>query len=270
MRLLGPTSHGRLNEVAGVVFLSLGLATTLSLISYHPEDPSWNTATGSARAINLIGRPGAIWADFTLQTFGLAAFLLPVLFLLVAWRWVRCQTIESSLVKVLGAVILLSSLCTAASLIPGWTVFGGAISAGGTVGMLMARGLVEELNLAGAAILIAVCLFVSLYLVSSFSLANLPARVGAPLQWIHQVGEWWTAWRAASRARKAAKERAKAAARGEARARRKAERQPAGAPEAVSASVGSEPYNGPAYQPPWEEPEPAPAAIPDSRSGRTA
>ncbi|MDP2996304.1 MAG: DNA translocase FtsK 4TM domain-containing protein [Bryobacterales bacterium] len=272
MKLLGPTSHGRLNEVAGVVFLALALAMTLSLVSYHPEDPSWNTATGSPRAVNLIGRPGAVWADFALQTLGLAAFLLPVLFLLVAWRWVRCQTIESSPVKVLGSVILLASLCTAASLIPGWTVFGGAISAGGTVGVLMARGLVEELNLAGAAILIAVCLFVSLYLVSSFSLASLPAWVGAPLQWIHQVGEWWTAWGVARRARKAAKEKAKAAARAEARARRKAERQPSGMPAAASASVGSEPYNGPAYQPPWEEPEPAAAAIPihalDEQPGR--
>ncbi len=262
MRLLGPTSHGRLNEVGGVVYLALGLATALSLISYHPEDPSWNTATGSTHAINLIGRPGAVWADFTLQALGLAAFLLPVLFLLVAWRWVRCQTIESSPVKVLGAAILLASLCTAASLIPGWTAFGGTIPAGGTVGVLMARSLVEELNLAGAAILIAVCLFVSLYLVSSFSLANLPAWVGAPLQWIHRVGEWWTQWGAAHRARKAARERAKAAARAEARARRKAERQPAGTPAEASAPVGSEPYNGPAYQPPWEEPEPAATAIP--------
>ena len=262
MKLLGPTSHGRLNEVAGVVFLALALAMALSLVSYHPEDPSWNTATGSARAIGLIGRPGAVYADFTLQTLGLAAFLLPVLFLLVAWKWVRCQTIESSLVKVLGAVILLASLCTAASLIPGWTVFDGAIPAGGAAGMLMARGLVEELNLAGAAILIAVCLFVSLYLVSSFSLASLPAWVGAPLQWIHQVGEWWTAWRTARRARKAAKERARAAARAEARARRKAERQPAEMPAAASTPVGPQPYNGPAYQPPWEEPAPAPAANP--------
>jgi S-DNA-T family DNA segregation ATPase FtsK/SpoIIIE len=259
MKLLGPTPHSRLNEVAGAVYLAVALAMALSLVSYHSEDPSWNTSTGAARALNLVGRPGAVFADFSLQTLGLVAFALPVLLLLVAWKWIRSQAIESSLAKILGAALLVSSLATAASLAPGWTIFAGAIPAGGVAGLLLARALVEELNLAGAMILIAVCLFVSLYLVSSFSLARLPAWLGAPLQWIHRVGERWTAWRAARRARRAAREKAKAAARAAARARRRAERQPV---EVPPAPVGEERYQGPAYQPPWQEPEPAGVEIP--------
>ncbi len=107
----------------------------------------------------------------------------------------------------------------------------------------------NELNLAGALILLAVCLFVSLYLVSSFSLANMPSWVGAPLQWIHRIGEWWSAWLTARRASRVAREKAKAEARAAARARRKAEREPVEVPI-------------PAAAPPWKEPVPEPAEIP--------
>jgi hypothetical protein len=47
MKILGPTTHSRLNEGGGVVFLAVGVALTLSLISYHPNDPSFNTATST-------------------------------------------------------------------------------------------------------------------------------------------------------------------------------------------------------------------------------
>ncbi|MBI4876145.1 MAG: DNA translocase FtsK 4TM domain-containing protein, partial [Acidobacteria bacterium] len=269
MKVLGPTPHSRLNEIAGVVYLALAVAMVLSLVSYHPQDPSWNTATQTTQALNLIGQPGATFADFALQALGLAAFLLPVLVLLVAWKWIRCQPVESGLAKILGSVLLLVSLATVASLPPGWTVFGGTIQAGGVAGLLLARGLLGFLNLAGTLILLAVCLFVSLYLVSSFSLAALPAWLGAPLQWIHRFGEWWSDWRDARLARAADKAARKAEERAGSRASRKAVRQAAHAEPAVmpasangmalaaAASVGSERYIGPVYQqPPWEEPEP--------------
>lgn len=259
MKLLGPTSHNRLNEVTGVVYLAAAAAMVLSLASYHAGDPSWNTAVPLARPANLIGRPGAIFADFALQSFGWVAFVLPLLSVAIGCKWLRSRAIEASLAKIAGAAILVVSLATAASLVPGWTAFDGAIPAGGVAGQILAASLVEELNLAGTLILIAVCLFVSLYLISSFSLADLPAWLGAPLQWIHQVGESWSAWMTARRARKAAREKERREERAAARARRKAERQPA---EAPAEEAGALRYNGPALQPPWEEPAPPPAEIP--------
>jgi hypothetical protein len=38
------TRYPRLVEAAGVLFLLFGLVVWLSLLSYHPEDPSLNTA----------------------------------------------------------------------------------------------------------------------------------------------------------------------------------------------------------------------------------
>src|SRR5215212_12213476 len=74
MKLLSPTQHKRLNEVTGFLLLSAGLVTLLSLVSYHAQDPSWDTAS-DARPLNLIGYPGAYLADIFLQLFGAAALL---------------------------------------------------------------------------------------------------------------------------------------------------------------------------------------------------
>ena len=78
MKLLSPTEHSRLNEVIGFLLLSMGLVILLSLVSYHSQDPSWNTAAGS-RPLNLIGYPGSYLADLLFQAFGSAAFLIPLL-----------------------------------------------------------------------------------------------------------------------------------------------------------------------------------------------
>src|ERR1700688_3522160 len=102
MKYLGPTSHPRLNEAVAVVFLFAGLFVLLSLVSYHPFDPSWNTAIGPTKPGNLTGRVGAIIADFLLQALGLAAYTVPLLILLLGWKWVQSSTIETPWVKTLG------------------------------------------------------------------------------------------------------------------------------------------------------------------------
>ena len=61
-----------------------GLALAAALVSYNPHDPSLNTATPHV-ATNMLGVPGAIVADATIQYFGAAAGV-PVLAML-AWAY---------------------------------------------------------------------------------------------------------------------------------------------------------------------------------------
>ena len=63
----------RLNEAVAVVCLFIGLFFLISLASYNPFDPSWNTVTAAARPANLTGRLGALLADFFLQAMGIGA-----------------------------------------------------------------------------------------------------------------------------------------------------------------------------------------------------
>ncbi|HEX5430477.1 MAG TPA: DNA translocase FtsK 4TM domain-containing protein, partial [Bryobacteraceae bacterium] len=113
MKYLGPTRHPRLNEAVAVVFLFTGLFVLISLVSYHPFDPSLNTATGAVRAANLTGRTGAYLADFFLQGFGLAAYAIPAFTLILGWNWLRSNQIHSAWIKVCGAALLTGSSCAA-------------------------------------------------------------------------------------------------------------------------------------------------------------
>src|SRR5215469_162267 len=98
MKLLSPTPHKRLNEAAGFLLLAAGMVMLLSLISYHTQDPSLDTAS-STRPLNLIGYPGSYLADFFFQSFGAIAFFFPLLTFLLAWRWILSEETESGVIK---------------------------------------------------------------------------------------------------------------------------------------------------------------------------
>src|SRR5215469_12986424 len=74
-------------EFEGFLLSILGLLCLLSLISYHPADPSLNTSASSWSTIhNLIGRCGAYLADALLQGLGWTAYAIPLALLLVGAR----------------------------------------------------------------------------------------------------------------------------------------------------------------------------------------
>jgi DNA segregation ATPase FtsK/SpoIIIE-like protein len=104
MKILGPTRFHRLNEAGGLVYLFTGFFLILCLISYHPQDPSWNSVISATRAHNLTGLAGSYIADFCFQLLGLSAFSLPVLLWLLAWKWIRSADIQAAGVKVFGSV----------------------------------------------------------------------------------------------------------------------------------------------------------------------
>ena len=101
MRLLGPTQFQRLNEATGLVSLLAGLSLVLVLVSYHPADPSWNTAT-SLQAHNIFGTVGSHFADLLWQVFGLTSFLLPVFIISIAWQWIRSRPIPAAPARLAG------------------------------------------------------------------------------------------------------------------------------------------------------------------------
>jgi S-DNA-T family DNA segregation ATPase FtsK/SpoIIIE len=198
MKLLSPTEHRRFNEVTGFLLLSMGLVMLLSLISYHTQDPSWNTAAGS-RPLNLAGYPGAWLADVLIQTFGAAAFLFPLLAFVLSWKWIRSDELDAGAVRIFGSVLLTLGVCAALSFLP--LRLGGTIPIGGTLGLALANYLVESLNLAGALLATATAVVVSVYLVSTFTLARLGEWLAGPIGWFRRRAAAWRAWRERQRRR---------------------------------------------------------------------
>jgi len=256
MRILGPTRFERLNEAAGVVFLFAGLFLTLSLVSYHSQDPSWNSVTGAAHAHNLIGVAGSYIADLCLQLLGFGALAIPVLLWMVSWKWIRSEEIDGAAVKVFGAVLLFLSLSSALSLGQPWRPWTGTFSAGGMLGLVLASTLRASLNVAGAALLTLVCLILSLYLISTFSMSVLARLFRAPMNYVVILRVRWDEWR--EQHRDAAQERARLRAERRALAEQAALAEQT-APEAGSAEVSipiGEPetpqMHAPAEPPPFE------------------
>ena len=202
MRFISPTASRRLNEVVGLLCLTTGLLCLLSLVSYHAQDTSWNTAAGLARPLNLAGKIGSYLADFLLQTFGSAAFLFPLIAFTLGWKWLRSELIGAPIVKVAGWTTLLLTVCAGASLLPHWRLFEGVILPGGGIGAVLADWMKASLNLTGTAIVLATCLIVSVYVISTFSLSRMPTW----LTWPYRASIGWLA-RLKERARERAVER---------------------------------------------------------------
>ena len=207
MSILGPTRHHRLNEAAAFVYAFAGVFVALSLVSYYPQDPSWNTAAGAVRAHNLTGVAGAHVADLLFQVFGVTAFGLPVLIWALAWKWIRSRPIEAAWVLLGGSTLLMLSASTGACLITSWRPWDGAFASGGVIGTLLAEYLVSSLNPLGTALVTGVCLILSLYLLSRFSMTALRGWLSGPRRALDQIGRSWSGWRARRRAKAAERAR---------------------------------------------------------------
>jgi len=205
MRLFTSSTSKRLNEVTGFLFLAFGLVILLGLASFHITDPSWDTASGHVKTLNLTGRIGAHAADLLLQSFGIGAFLFPVLTFALGWKWMRSEDIQAPIIKLFGSLLLFGSFCAAAGLVPGVHVFENSIPLGGVAGIVLAEMLKNELNLAGAVIATATGIVVSIYLVSAFTISKLDFVLEYPARWFAMLRGRWQDWREARARRKEAR-----------------------------------------------------------------
>jgi S-DNA-T family DNA segregation ATPase FtsK/SpoIIIE len=195
MKYLGPTTRPRLNEAAAVVFLFIGLFVLIALVSYSPFDPSWDTASGLAKPVNLTGRLGAFFADLFLQLFGLVAYAIPALILLFGWNWIRSAPIQAPSAKLIGSALMVSASCAALGFGANWRPIADSLPAGGVLGVLLADALIASLNLTGAAMVTAVTWIIGMYLVSKFEVSLLASWFRVPAGWFGGISTRWTAWR---------------------------------------------------------------------------
>src|SRR5260370_27249655 len=108
----------------------------LSLVSYHTQDPSFDTAAAS-RPLNLVGYPGSYLSDLFFQVFGASAFLFPLLTFLLSWKWIRSEQLEAGGVKIFGSVLLTLALSAVLSFVP-VHLFGGSVRIGRVIGRAVA------------------------------------------------------------------------------------------------------------------------------------
>jgi DNA segregation ATPase FtsK/SpoIIIE, S-DNA-T family len=224
MNFLVPTKHPRANEAVGLVLFTLTALLLLSLLSYHPADPSFNTSRNRLQdgaVENLVGEFGSTLADLLLQAFGYPAFMLPIVCAIFGWRWLRSRVIENPGIKAAGLLALFGSACGLCGLLfPNFLGFGWTLKAGGLAGDLLADWLRARFNLAGSLILTLSFFLVSLFVATTFSFAKAIAFLRIHLAFLESWKERWQAWqkaRAKEKERVALDKKLKQAAGGESR-----------------------------------------------------
>ena len=165
-------------EIVGILLVGLGLFLFLSLISYHPLDPSFNTYT-AGKVHNWMGRVGSYTSDLFYVGFGFPSFLIPFLLGVFAFSFIFRWEWKYLPLKLAGwLVILLAS----SSLLSLWLkpipIGQQSFLTGGVVGKIFSKSLVQYLNLPGATIFLLVLFILSFVLGTGISFISLLQHLG--------------------------------------------------------------------------------------------
>jgi len=197
-----PQSNSRRNEIIAIALFALGLLLSLCLVFFNPDDSSLNSV-GGRETHNLVGPVGAYVSDLLLQTFGIASYLLPLLFFLAAWRRFRTRRIHAPVSRIIGLVTLLLSVSAILALGSLPLLFDGRVRAGGFLGALIADNLAGALNGVGAFVLLLAIAAAGLLLATNFSFANAYERIieafGEPSAFLASLSIRFQEWRTARR-----------------------------------------------------------------------
>jgi S-DNA-T family DNA segregation ATPase FtsK/SpoIIIE len=126
---------------------------------------------------NLVGSVGSHTADSLIRIFGIGAFVIPLVFLIISFRYFLDESFKITLVGVFGLIGLIFSTSTLlAASIAEVQVYGVKLGAGGILGAVSAEFLNGYLNQTGTYILLVLILIISLIVMVDLSLVSLGRR----------------------------------------------------------------------------------------------
>ena len=153
-----------------IVLFSLSLILFISLFSYDPNDPGFNT-TGNKEISNFIGLIGAYFSSTSFVFFGVASYFIPLLFISFAVSVIQGKETKTSkeilVVKLIAFILILISTCTVSSIhfLIEWMPEG----SGGILGLMIASSLMQLLDMIGTTLLMLALWFSFLPLFLGFS-----------------------------------------------------------------------------------------------------
>ena len=107
----------RVAELLGLALLACGVVATLALATYHPDDPSWLSASGG-EVRNLLGEAGALVAALALMIIGWAALGAGAAACVWGGRFILHQGEDRAAGRVIFLPIWLAALSIWASSLP--------------------------------------------------------------------------------------------------------------------------------------------------------
>jgi S-DNA-T family DNA segregation ATPase FtsK/SpoIIIE len=193
-----PTRSRRVNEMLGLVVLAAAGLLLLSLVSYTPSDPSFNTLGGGAGlhpAHNWTGLVGAYFSDLLLQTFGVAVLFVPLVLVRLGVSWMRSRAVGSGAAKTAGLALWLVFAPAAIALFPAQWMWRDALPICGVAGRVLADTLIHFVNFPGAIILCSLMVALSIYLTTTFTLTTASEWFTSQFGFIAKIANRYGAWR---------------------------------------------------------------------------
>lgn len=152
-------------EMLGIGLLGLFIFLLVSLLSYHPFDPSFNTLAGGT-VKNLCGKVGSYISDLLIQIFGMMSYLLPAFTLLFSAFYLKKKQPPYPLVLSSGLALLFLSLSLLLEMIVGRIQLRGVgIPFSGFLGLLLEKTLVNLFSNFGSYLISIILFLISLFLI---------------------------------------------------------------------------------------------------------
>ncbi|RME16531.1 MAG: DNA translocase FtsK [Bdellovibrio sp.] len=142
-------------DIIGIIWMAIGIFLALSLWSFSPADPSFNSIGDGLTVQNYCGYFGSFLADLLYQTLGIAAWVFVVAAFRMSYLAFRGFSLERKGGRLLWASLLIVVLASQASLLwPQKTFFDGQVMVGGVLGFYVSKSLISVFNYVGVSIIL--------------------------------------------------------------------------------------------------------------------
>ena len=174
-----PTRSRALNVFLGMVLTLGSVLLFLALATYHPADPSFDTASGADSHVvrNWIGITGAAVSDLLLQAFGITIFFMPLWLGRLGWSWIRSQSGSSAVLRWMGTALAFVFMPAVFGLLPWHWHWQHTIPVEGVMGRVISGALVVYLNTQGAWLVAAALALTGVYFASDISFLTIKTQI---------------------------------------------------------------------------------------------
>ena len=173
------TVHILIRDFFGVVALAFTVFSLMALITFSPDDPSFNKSVTGTDVTNSAGMVGAYFSDGLARIFGSGSFFFPVITLFLSWVLVRGKDFNNLLLILSSGLLFLIGLCSLLAIqFKVDPFFGTAVPVGGLVGHGLGGFLVTWLNASGAVLTLLTLLFVAFLVMTRIPVNVLVEAIG--------------------------------------------------------------------------------------------
>ncbi|MBU0991628.1 MAG: DNA translocase FtsK 4TM domain-containing protein [Proteobacteria bacterium] len=167
-------------EIAGIFLFFLVVLTFISLLSFHPSDPSIHHLTQTIHIKNLFGLVGAHLSGFFIGLFGIGSFWIPILLLLSSIHLLKKHSGKAVASTFSGGFFLIIATSGLFAFQTEQIDFWGSMfPSGGIIGCFLKDVLFRYANFAGGNLILIMFLSIGFIMATGYSLVSFLLRCWA-------------------------------------------------------------------------------------------